>query len=259
MSEVKGFDSFLERDGVVKVIVTKKKYRVKPFCIVPIFDGEIKDYRRFPAGLPKKDESLADKLTAKYFPNPDEQVFIDHNKELKKSNDADFALLMMLLAQHPLVVKSQSEIVPGVTVAYLHDAEHEANINIKASRVEFKAMAKVVDMSAENQRRMMFYFGEDPDKLSPSVLESTLYARAKAEPEKIIEFYEDPDAEIVTMINIMKKEGIITRNKGTYYYGKIYLGQDIREVVSWSKEDKNSEPFGAMRKLLKSKLVTLDD
>ena len=51
-------------------------------------------------------------------------------------------------------------------------------------------------------------------------------------------------------------EKIITKNKGVYYYGKIYLGQSVREVVSWTKEEKNAEAFAALRKSMRSNLVT---
>lgn len=256
-ARIKGIDSFLERKGTVKVIITKKKYREKGLCIVPIYDPNLRDFRKIPEEMDDhKDKAAYKKLVEKFFPDGNEQVFVDHNRVLDKTVDYDYALMLLLLTQNPTIVKSQSEVVPGITFAYLFDKEHEANVVVKSTRSKFEAIAKVVQMSIENQRRLMFYLGENPDIVSPSILEATLYKKAEDEPDKIMEYFTDADSEVVTMIHILKSEKIITKNKGVYYYGKIYLGQSVREVVSWTKEEKNAEAFAALRKSMRSNLVT---
>lgn len=256
-ARTQGYDCFLERKGIVKFITVKKKYREKAVCVVPIYDPEDRKYKAYPRDIVNsKGFQTIQRLCAKYFPDENEQVFVNHNQSMDKANDADYALIMLLLAQSPTIVKSQREIVPGITIAYLFDAEHEANINVKVTNTKFEAIAKVVNMSFENQRRLMFYLGSNPDKMSDSILKSTLFDLCEKQPERITSYFNDIDAELVTMINILKEERVITRSKGVYYYGKIYLGQSIREIVSWSKEDKNAEAFTQLRKSLKSNLVS---
>lgn len=255
-ARTKGIDSFIERKGTVKVIVVKKKYREKALCVVPVYDSEIRGYRKYPSDLDsRKDIAKFRALAEKHFPDDNEQVFVEHNRILNKEVDYDYALLMLLLVQNPTIVKSQSEVVPGATIAYLFDKEHEANVTVTSTRSKFNAIAKVVSMSMENQKRLMYFLGENPDLVSASVMEATLFNKAENEPQRIMEFFEDPDAELITMINILKAEKIITRNKGIFYFGKIYLGQSVREVVSWSKEEKNAEAFAALKKSMRSNLV----
>lgn len=251
MAKETGADSFFERQGEVKIIVVKKKYREKPFCVVPIYDENLKDFRCFPDGMPKNLQAVV----KKHISNPDEQIFCEHNRVLDKSVDKDYALLMLLLTQAPIIAKSQSEVNPGITIAYLHDKEFEANRVVNIKKTEFDAISKLVGMSMENMSRLMYYLGENPNSMSVSVMTATLYEKAQKFPKNIIDYFTDPDSELLTLINMLKAERIITRKSNAFYYDKIYLGQTNAEVLSSLKDDRNQEMLVAMRKMLRNPLL----
>jgi len=250
-----GLDDRYSREGKVRFICMHPRYRNKNIYITPIFDIAINDYRYVPEDC---DNPEAEKIVKKYIKDETMQVFVRHNQVFDKSKDNDYAYLMLMMVQSPRIVKSESEIVPGTTIGYIYDSEYEASVKVAKTNVKYELIDKVHNLSLENQERLAYYLGLDAKKMSVSVMMSTIYEKLENEPESVRAFFTDTDAEIKTIINMMKSEGLVKKRNGAFYFQDIYLGVGLSEVVNFLKQDANSDIYSSMRKVLRNPLANIE-
>ncbi len=249
-----GLNNRYSREGKVQFVCINNKYRNRNIYIVPIFDAGINEFAFYPKEC-KSYEPNIEELVKRYIPSVDTQVVIKHNQIFDKSNDKDYVTLMLLMVQEPTIVASQDEVVPGTTIGYIYDAEYEANQKVVKISRQYDLINKVHNLSIENQKRLAYYLGYDANKMSLPTMLATIYDKLENEPNTVANFFTDTDADVKTLINIMRKEGLITKRNNAFYFENIYLGVGISEVVNFLKQDANTDLFNSMRKVVRNPLA----
>jgi len=243
------------RKGTVQFVALSPKYREKVVYFTPIFDSDKNSYIYYPDECPEP--KIAD-LMAKFVKDPGIQIAVKHNQILNKANDKDYAIIMLLLIQYPRVVISMDDVIPDVTIGYLYDKEYAASQLINKVNDEFEAISKVHGMSYDNLRKMAFYLGMNPNIMSSAILTSSIYEFTKANPKKILEFFNDKDADLITLVNMLRKSGQIVTIKGMMYYEKTFLGSSVSEAVSNLKQDNFADLLSTLRNMAEKAEVAID-
>jgi hypothetical protein len=169
----------------------------------------------------------------------DYKVTLDNSTVTLDLKDPLDNLKYQILVKSGVIAESESKILPS-SKGYIYVQEQESKKVLDKIKTKTEAF-KIIDKATLRQKKdLAAILDKRTRNLEESVIQSTLYSMADQYPEKIVEAWHDPDREYKAVFKLALLEGVIKRQKGSfYYYNSHLLGQDVKSVIAFMKDEKN--------------------
>jgi hypothetical protein len=242
---------------IVTVYAISPLYKRRPLIISPIYDENINGYRYGLADIDKgklEQEGFNTGMNDSYQLKNMDRLTLKKDKDNKYLLTNDFVRYNMALL-NPEVAHSKAEAVAGVHVMYMHNVEMEAKAEVDTRKTSIKATAKIANITDEQMKDMLYYFGLKPSEMSVTVRESNCYRLVDEKPLMVIEYFESKDSSRIVFVKkllahgIIKKDanGLITSSLGTIGFGDV-------AAAAYIYDEKNDQIFNSLTELLNTKI-----
>ena len=214
-------------------------------------------------GLTKKDETeleaelqlnVGDLATTSAFWNTFVIIIPEDGLKLNINNPMD-KLKYMVLKADPEIATDMSEIGASADAQYKMYTEGEAAKSKNTKRnIIANAYAKFAVMSPDEIVEALYMFGKNGDTVDPEVCRNTLGDVLEKDPEKFLDILGDVNFKDKVFIIRSIRAGILrktTLGKGfdmPIYFGDIYLGKGLDEVIQFLLDKENQNVYVGLQK-----------
>lgn len=162
-------------------------------------------------------------------------------------------LKYLFLKGHKRVANGLANITPSTDYVMINkDAEaEESNRLNKIKREAYKAMDK---MSVEDMRKCLRLYGIKSDNISNELAEAKIAEQIEKDAKKFIsKWVENPNREIMFVIETAIAKNIIRKNRAQYFFGTDLIGNGLEDVIAYLKDKKNNDIYMSILQETKSK------
>lgn len=278
------------RSRIVRLVSVDKRYRANIYPSVPVKDESINAYLTGQHIDPKKPETRnnltllemtgrstisEDKLNR--FPHilfvetiengkPKQIVYpLKHGDKCNLSQDATGKYLfprdkaMFDYWQHqPVIVSKKEDVIPGETMFYIEDREAEAakRVSIEDLIFEAQTLVRSSNIGKYNDIALLLNYNIKGFNINVSVLtelqiKDKLIEACKNYPDVVINCFAKGVEKDLFILKLIDK-GIITTINGSYYDGKMFVGQSLDEIKSFIEKPSNQEYLNKWGRLLEN-------
>lgn len=156
--------------------------------------------------------------------------------------------------RHPEVASSK-QVADGSFKArfYIHDPDEEVVRQNKASRTKRSALlelAKIVsgtDSLEKMKRLTRVLVSQNPDRLSPEMMENLLAEAAERNPEQFLSVALDKKLEMHDLVLQLEEASVIQKIGQQYRYNDEIIASTLEEMISFLQNKANSRVLAEMR------------
>ena len=185
------------------------------------------------------------------------QIMLTNKQRTFDLSEPKNQIIVALLKNHSFVAKSMDEVTQN-TLYLIYDEVEEARKENLEFEYELRAYKHMYDMSPVDKAKFLKLFGyRNTETVSPELVAKRLKDKAKEDPKKFVEMYEDKARDIRIMIEEFLSAGILKRIGGVFYFGNaqdgVPMGSTHEQVVEFIRDPKNNDLVDQLLKLLKDK------
>lgn len=221
-----------DRDKTVYIKAFSKLYRDMPFFAPMCYD---EDKRQYIDGLEVNPE-----LRPVLGIDMDSRIAIEHNEPLDLRKDKEYAKYLFIRGAVAEIANDLHSANADKHLFFIEDQEAEAQKTITNERVVADVLGKIMaNTSREVLEDMAYFLSVNPAGLSDNMLLSKILRTSHEDPQKVASYYEK-GAKHIVFIRKLIRHNILTRQRGSYYDGEIFVGHSEDEVKVFVLDPTNS-------------------